>query len=150
MKSGANKRLYWVWAEMRSRCNNENHRQFHDYGGRGVDVCDRWSNFDAFAEDMGPRPDGRTLDRIDNDKGYSPENCRWATRQAQNSNRRNCIHVRHQGERVTPKEFCRRQHLPYRAIVKRIQDRGCPIHLALMCPPGTWLPRRARGQHDPD
>lgn len=131
------KRLYWVWADMLSRCRNPNHRQFKDYGGRGISVCLEWKNFDAFERDMAPRPKGMMLDRKDNDLGYSPSNCRWATRKEQNSNRRNCIYVDCDGATVTLKEYCRRKGLPYRPIVKRIQDRNWPLKAALTVPVGS-------------
>jgi hypothetical protein len=131
------KRLFWIWADMRSRCRNPNHRGFKNYGGRGITVCERWEEFSAFEHDMGPRPDGLMLDRADNNGPYSPENCRWATRKEQNSNRRNCIYVDCDGDRVTLKEFCRRKSLPYRPIVKRIQDRNWPVGLALSVPVGS-------------
>jgi hypothetical protein len=131
------KRLYWIWSDMRQRCANSNHRQFADYGGRGVTVCDRWQVFANFKHDMGERPDGLSLDRRDNARGYGPDNCRWATRQEQNSNRRNCIMVDCDGERVTLKEACRRRGLTYRPIVKRIQNRGWPVSLALSTPVGA-------------
>jgi hypothetical protein len=129
-------RLYWVWADMMARCRNANHRGYANYGGRGISTCERWRSFDRFLADMGPRPEGGMLERMDNDGPYSPENCRWATRKEQNSNRRNCIYVADGGERVTLREFCRRRELPYRAIVKRIQDRGWPIGIALSTPVG--------------
>ncbi len=131
------KRLYWIWSDMRQRCSNSNHRQFADYGGRGVAVCERWQTFASFAADMGERPEGLSLDRVDNLKGYGPDNCRWATRQEQNSNRRNCIIVDCGGEKVTLKEACRRLGLRYRPVVKRIQDRGWPVDLALSTPVGV-------------
>lgn len=131
------KRLYWVWGDMIGRCTNPRHPSFPDYGGRGISVCERWRSSANFLEDMSPRPEGRMLDRIDNDGPYSPENCRWATRQEQNSNRRNCIYVECDGERVTLKECCRRKGLPYRPVVKRIQDRGWPVEMALSIPIGT-------------
>ena len=74
---------------MRQRCENERHAYFKDYGGRGIVVCDRWKNFAAFLEDMGPRPSNKhSLDRIDNNGNYEPGNCRWATRSVQEANKR--------------------------------------------------------------
>lgn len=131
------KRLYWVWADMRSRCRNPNHQSFKNYGGRGITVCKRWDSFRNFYEDMAPRPSGLSLDRIDNEKGYSPENCRWATRKQQNSNRGYCIYVFDKSEKVTLKEYCRRHQIKYRPVVKRIKYRGWPIDKALSIPIGS-------------
>jgi len=80
--------LYETWKKMRFRCNNPNYHEYHLYGGRGIKVCQRWDDFALFVKDMGERPEGKTLDRINNDLGYSPDNCRWATLSEQNVNRR--------------------------------------------------------------
>ena len=90
---------YESWSNMRNRCTNERNEAWENYGGRGIGICDRWKNsFENFLEDMGQPPNGMSIDRINNDLGYSPENCRWATRAEQNSNRRNCWQIAFNGE----------------------------------------------------
>ena len=76
------------WLAMRARCMNPKHHAYVNYGGRGIAICKRWADFDNFLADMGERPEGATLERRNNDKGYSPRNCYWATRSEQQRNRR--------------------------------------------------------------
>lgn len=130
------KRLLWVWSDMRQRCRNPKHKAYVNYGARGIRACPEWESFAAFCADMGPRPQGGLLDRIDNNGHYEPANCRWATRKEQNSNRRNCIYVQCDGEMVTLREYCRRKELPYRPIAKRIANKW-PMDAALSIPVGT-------------
>jgi len=93
---------YQAWRNMWKRCTDPSNKAFKDYGARGISVCERWSDFELFYQDMGQRPgSGFSIDRINNDAGYSPSNCRWATKQEQMLNRRKRTHC-HAGHEFTP------------------------------------------------
>lgn len=108
-RRGKRSRTYNSWHHMRQRCNNPNSHKWDDYGGRGIKVCDRWQDsFDNFLEDMGECPHNCTIDRIDNDGDYTPENCRWATAKTQSRNTRRNVYFTHGGETLHLREWAKR------------------------------------------
>lgn len=94
-KPKANTSAYTCWRNMWNRCTNPNIPTYRHYGGRGIRVCDRWLDFKTFLADMGERPSSKhSIERLNNNLGYTPENCTWATRSQQNSNRRKRSEIR--------------------------------------------------------
>lgn len=100
---------YGTWKAMRHRCQNPTHADYDSYGGRGITVCDEWrGSFLAFYRDMGARPSQKyTLERLDNDKGYSKDNCIWATRSVQQANKRDTHRVTFQGRTQALKQWAK-------------------------------------------
>lgn len=99
-------RIYSIWASMRRRCNVESSHAYKDYGGRGIKVCERWNRFINFYEDMiSGYADDLTLDRINPNGNYEPENCRWATTKEQARNKRNTKFIEHKGKKATAIEW---------------------------------------------
>lgn len=109
---------------MRRRCNNKGAVQYKYYGGKGVRVCKRWRRFEDFLADMGPRPKGKTLDRIDNTGNYTPSNCRWATQSEQTRNQRNSWKIKYNGKCRPAKEWCEILGLDYKRLHYKIKRRG--------------------------
>lgn len=122
---------YSAWTNMRNRCNNPNDDRFADYGGRGITVCERWNDFDKFLADMGQKPsDDHQLDRKDNDRGYSPDNCRWATRKQQQRNMRSNRLVSYSGETRSVTEWAERLEINAITLWARL-NRGWTIDEAM-------------------
>lgn len=116
-------RIYDIWRGMMSRCYNSAVASYPDYGGRGIKVCDRWHVFENFFADMGHRPsDDLTMDRINNNGDYCPENCRWATKKEQVSNRRNCIYIDTPDGKITISEAARRAGISWFAMRSRVRQ----------------------------
>jgi hypothetical protein len=124
-KTHGNSRLneYAIWHLIKVRCYNKNNKAYYRYGGRGIVMCDEWrDSFMAFYEDMGNRPSkDHSIDRIENDKGYYKENCRWATRKEQQNNRRNSIRVVHKGVIRSLREISDITGINYNTVCKRYQ-----------------------------
>ena len=136
----ARSKIYSVWAAMVARCTNPNIPQWNDYGGRGITVCERWLKFENFLEDMGEPGRGMSIDRIENDKGYCKENCRWATRHEQNMNRRNTMYVEYEGDTVALFDLAKSKGVDYNLLRGRYGS-GWPLDLAISTPKGQRLPK---------
>ena len=123
---------YRSWAHLVERCTNPNNKHYKHYGARGITVCERWHKFENFYADMGKRPSSKhSIERKNNDEGYSKENCKWATHAEQNSNTSKNIIVNISGENMCLKEACSRANLKYITIYNRIKILKWPIGKAL-------------------
>lgn len=123
-------KLYRVWSDMITRCNTKSATSYENYGGRGIAVCDRWKSYEAFRADMGPIPPGMSIERIDNDGDYSPRNCRWATREEQNENKRNSKKFTFNGETLSLPQWGRKLGISGKTLRSRIVVLGWPIEKA--------------------
>lgn len=122
--------LRLIWKSMLMRCNNPHVKNYNNYGGRGIKVCDRWSGdlgFENFVNDMGERPDGTTLDRIDVNGNYEPSNCRWATTEQQMNNRTDNSRIILNGESITCAQLCKRYGF-YRTYVTHLIHDGVDVN----------------------
>lgn len=126
---------FYAWSAMIQRCCDPQSESYKDYGARGIKVCKRWRNFEAFIGDMGKAPSKElTLDRIDNDGDYTPENCRWATMREQANNRRNNNIFEFNGQSKTVAQWARAVGLEYHTLRRRIFVSRWPIERALTTP----------------
>lgn len=119
--NGTTSSTYNAWISMKKRCLNRTHPSFKDYGGRGIGICDRWMVFENFLADMGESPPGLSLDRINNEFGYSPENCRWATMPEQNNNKRGNTILSFRGESMTISQWATRTGIKDCTISERLR-----------------------------
>ena len=112
-------RVYAIWANMKSRCANTNGSSYHRYGGRGIKVCTSWLVFENFLHDMGHPADSLTLERIDNDGDYTPQDCKWVTRQKQANNRVTNSMITYQGKTQSIANWSRETGIAYHVIKHR-------------------------------
>jgi hypothetical protein len=111
-----------TWSRMRSRCYSTTNPKYKNYGGRGITVCDRWNDsYENFLQDMGRCPDGHSIHRIDNDKGYYPENCKWATNNEQANCETTTVYLEHEGIRLSMVDWSRRLGYNYKAFHSKLR-----------------------------
>jgi hypothetical protein len=133
---------YCAWIHMKQRCLNPKHKRYADYGGRGITICERWMNFENFFSDMGFAPNRKlSLERIRNDEGYKPDNCKWATAKEQVANRRGIIKHEYSGECLTISEWAKVLDVNKTVISKRVK-KGISIADIFNNPPSRKPSRR--------
>jgi hypothetical protein len=118
---------YISWIGMRQRCNYQGHGEYHRYGGRGISYDPRWNDFMEFLSDMGPKPKGKSIDRIDNDKMYCKENCKWSTHIEQSSNTSRNVFVQWDGKTYTLKALSTHLDIEYDLLHKWYRTRGLSL-----------------------
>lgn len=134
-------RLYRIWNGMKQRCTNPKNKKYTDYGGRGIKVCNEWNNFVVFREWAMANGycDNLSIDRIDNDGNYEPNNCRWATSKEQADNKRSTRKITYKGEQKTFNQLAETFGLPPKIIRQRIDNYGWSVEKALTTP---YKPRK--------
>lgn len=120
--------IYVVWTNMIARCYDSANKRFISYGGRGITVCDKWRAFEGFFADMGDRPNGMTLERVDVNGNYSPNNCKWATQKEQANNWRKSLRATYKGESFTAMQLSEMLGVKYERIVWAIKRYGDGWH----------------------
>lgn len=132
---GTYTRLYQIWHDMKERTENSNNKRWERYGGRGIKICKAWQDFKEFEKWAltNGYNDKLTIERIDNDKGYEPENCKWETVRKQNRNKSNNVIIEHKGERKTVADWAIEKGMTYDCLRYRLK-RGWSIEKALETP----------------
>ena len=126
---------YMVWQSMRGRCLNKKFKAYKYYGARGVTVCESWNRYENFIKDMGPRPGlDYSIERKDNNKGYSPDNCIWATKSEQVKNKSNNVRIEFRGETKILSEWARCVGLKRTTLKERLFSLGWSVEKALTTP----------------
>jgi len=125
---------YHSWVAMKARCTNPKNNRYERYGGRGITYCPEWETFAGFLADMKECPHGQSIDRIDNDKGYSPGNCKWSTREEQCSNKSTNVRYTFQGKTQTRSQWAREVGVSEDALANRIVNLGWSVEKALSTP----------------
>lgn len=124
-------REYQSWCNMKGRCHTPNKTGYEYWGGRGIKVCDAWiESFETFLRDMGPCPQGMTLDRKDNDGDYAPGNCRWASHEVQSNNQSSNIRITHNGKTQTVAQWAQELGIKYHTLYRRAVIKGEPPQTA--------------------
>lgn len=124
---------YNTWGHMLTRCRNPKHKQYAQYGGRGIKVCREWHSFESFFRDMGEKPEGLSLDRINNDDGYYKENCRWATLRQQVGNQQRSLRFEWNGKVQTLSDLAHEHNIPRQRVAQRLEA-GWSLEKALTTP----------------
>jgi len=134
---------YHSWHSMIGRCNNPKSISFHNYGERGISVCHEWYEFKTFLSDMGEMPrKGYSLDRIDNNGNYEPSNCRWATRQEQDCNKRTNRYLSIEGKTKTITQWANEYNISYQIIAYRLKS-GWTVKRAVTQPKGSYRKKKS-------
>ena len=127
-------REYRSWEAMKRRCLKKTDKKYKDYGGRGITVCERWLNFLVFYEDMGECPDGKTLNRKDNNGNYEPSNCNWVDGFEQANNKQNSFYITYKGRTLTLANWARELKVSKITLWCRLKRNKMPIELAFTLP----------------
>ena len=132
--------IYKIWHSMMQRCYDKNSHSYHRYGGRGINVCEKWHTFEGFYQDMSDKPNGMSMERLDNNGDYCPENVVWADYKTQANNRRSNVLLEHKGKKQTMQQWCDELGLKIGTVWARINNYGYSVEKALT--PG-WRAKNA-------